>query len=111
MVQNKLTEQDVLKNAEGLSFPKSVVEYFQGLIGFPQGGFPEPLRTHVLKGAPTVDGRPGASMAPLDLEELASQLIEEYPSLAPEISETDLMSAAMYPKVCDLPDFHLTRDV
>lgn len=28
-VQNKLTEEDVRKRAEELSFPSSVVEYFQ----------------------------------------------------------------------------------
>jgi len=44
MVQNKLTADDVLKRAEELSFPKSVVEFLQGAIGEPYGGFPEPLR-------------------------------------------------------------------
>lgn len=47
MVQNKLTSQDVLDKAEELSFPKSVVEYLQGHIGQPYGGFPEPLRSKV----------------------------------------------------------------
>ena len=44
MVQNKLTADDVLSKAEELSFPKSVVEFLQGAIGEPYGGFPEPLR-------------------------------------------------------------------
>lgn len=44
MVQNKLTADDVLNRAEELSFPKSVVEFLQGAIGEPHGGFPEPLR-------------------------------------------------------------------
>jgi pyruvate carboxylase len=50
MVQNKLTPEDVLNRAEELSFPSSVVEYMQGLIGQPPGGFPEPLRSKILKG-------------------------------------------------------------
>ena len=62
MVQNSLDEAAVLAQAETLSFPGSVVEYFQGLIGQPVGGFPEPLRTHVLKGKDRVDGRPGATL-------------------------------------------------
>lgn len=33
--------------AENLPFPGSVIEYFQGAIGVPPGGFPEPLRTKV----------------------------------------------------------------
>lgn len=32
MVTNKLTEKDVLDKADILSFPKSVVEYFQGMF-------------------------------------------------------------------------------
>lgn len=44
MVQNKLTAAEIRKKAEELSFPKSVVEYLQGAIGVPFGGFPEPLR-------------------------------------------------------------------
>jgi len=50
MVQNKLSPADVLEKAEELSFPSSVVEYMQGLIGQPPGGFPEPLRSKILKG-------------------------------------------------------------
>ena len=33
LVQNELTEADVLAKAEVLSFPSSVVEYFQGYLG------------------------------------------------------------------------------
>lgn len=47
MAQNKLSAQDVMDKAEELSFPKSVVEFMQGSIGQPHGGFPEPLRSKV----------------------------------------------------------------
>lgn len=47
MVQNKLSAADVEANAENLSFPKSVIEFMQGYLGEPYGGFPEPLRTKV----------------------------------------------------------------
>ncbi|VDQ07719.1 unnamed protein product [Trichobilharzia regenti] len=47
MVQNDLTAEQVLDRAEELSFPESVIEFFNGEIGFPYGGFPEPLRTKV----------------------------------------------------------------
>lgn len=47
MVQNKLSEEQVLEKASELSFPSSVVEYFQGYLGEPPGGYPEPLRTQV----------------------------------------------------------------
>lgn len=47
MVQNKLDEPDVLLKADELDFPSSVVEFMQGYLGQPHGGFPEPLRTKV----------------------------------------------------------------
>ena len=47
MVQNKLTRQMVLDQAETLSFPNSVIEFLRGYIGVPYGGFPEPFRTQV----------------------------------------------------------------
>ena len=54
--------------SESLAFPESVVEYFQGAIGQPPGGFPEPLCSRVLKGRTLAngrkafDGRPGAEL-------------------------------------------------
>lgn len=47
MVQNKLDEKDVLSRASELDFPSSVVEFMQGYLGQPYGGFPEPLRSQV----------------------------------------------------------------
>ena len=57
MVQNKLSKTDVLKNASELSFPASVVEFLQGAIGQPVGGFPEPFRSQVLKDLPRIEGK------------------------------------------------------
>ena len=99
MVQNSLTEAQVLAGAEQLSFPESVVEYFQGLIGQPVGGFPEPLRSRVLKGKKGVEGRPGASLPPVDLGLLKTKLKDKHKPYP--ISERDALSAALYPKVFD----------
>lgn len=49
MVQNDLDEKTVVEKADQLSFPGSVVEFMQGYIGQPSFGFPEPLRSRVLK--------------------------------------------------------------
>jgi pyruvate carboxylase len=101
MVQNKLTKQNVLDRAEDLSFPSSVVEYMQGLIGQPPGGFPEPLRTQILKGKKRYDTiRPGADLAPLDLVKVKADLIEKF---GEEVTDCDVMSYVMFPKV--LEDF------
>ncbi|XP_039757417.1 pyruvate carboxylase, mitochondrial isoform X2 [Pararge aegeria] len=104
MVQNKLTAADIEARAEELSFPKSVVEFFQGAIGIPYGGFPEPLRSKILKDMPRIEGRPGQELAPLDFDKLKQDIKENYP----EVTDQDVMSAAMYPQVAN--DFFRIRD-
>ena len=74
MVTNGLDEAAVRQQAETLSFPGSVVEYFQGAIGIPHGGFPQPLGSQVVKNLPVFAGRPGAELPPLDLEAAMADL-------------------------------------
>uniref|UniRef100_A0AAR2KE50 Pyruvate carboxylase n=1 Tax=Pygocentrus nattereri TaxID=42514 RepID=A0AAR2KE50_PYGNA len=96
MVQNSLTRAEVEERADELSFPLSVVEFLQGHVGIPHGGFPEPFRSKVLKSLPRVEGRPGASLPAMDFEALEKQLRETHRD---DITTEDVMSAAMYPKV------------
>ena len=96
MVQNKLSKADVLEQAADLSFPSSVVEFLQGYIGQPHGGFPDKFREDVLKDMPRVKGRPGEDLAPLDMSSLKRNLETK---LGKTLSEVDVMSAALYPKV------------
>ncbi|XP_055487046.1 pyruvate carboxylase, mitochondrial-like [Leucoraja erinacea] len=96
MVQNNLSREDVEADVEELSFPQSLVEFLQGYIGIPHGGFPEPFRSKVLKDLPRIEGRPGASLAPLDFAGLEAELRLRHED---EITPEDVMSAAMYPKV------------
>lgn len=103
MVQNKLSRKDVEEKAEELSFPKSVIEYLQGYIGQPYGGFPEPFRSKVLKSMPRIEGRPGAALKPLDFAKVKADLKAAYPNS----TDRDVMSAALYPKVTnDYLAFH-----
>lgn len=100
MVQNELSEQDVIDRAETLSFPGSVVEYFQGYLGLPPFGFPEPLRSRVVKGRTLpngkqmFDGRPGAEMEPYNFEGQMEVLKSRY---GDKITTKDLLSHAQYP--------------
>ena len=104
---NKLTENEVIEKAEELSFPNSVIEYFQGYLGIPPFGFPEPLRSRVLKGRTIegtnglscFEGRPDAQMAPYDFEGARAKLEEKYSM--DKVSDFDVMSHAMYPSVFD----------
>jgi len=96
MTSNSLSKQDVLDKAESLDFPSSVVEFFQGYLGQPVGGFPEPLRTHVIRNKPRIDGRPGTTMMPLDFKKIKTDLRAKF---GKHISDADVTSHAMYPKV------------
>ncbi|XP_063801233.1 pyruvate carboxylase, mitochondrial [Pseudophryne corroboree] len=95
MVHNGLTREEVESAADELSFPLSVVEYLQGYVGIPHGGFPEPLRSKVLKDLPRIEGRPGATLPPMDFSKMEEDLKSKYDDITPE----DIQSAAMYPKV------------
>eukprot|EP00325_Prymnesiales_sp_UTEX-LB-985_P003378 CAMPEP_0174704466 /NCGR_PEP_ID=MMETSP1094-20130205/8048_1 /TAXON_ID=156173 /ORGANISM="Chrysochromulina brevifilum, Strain UTEX LB 985" /LENGTH=1223 /DNA_ID=CAMNT_0015902527 /DNA_START=50 /DNA_END=3721 /DNA_ORIENTATION=- len=98
MVAQKLTAEDVLEQAETLAFPDSVVQYFQGAIGIPPGGFPEPLRSKVLAGraGETFDGRPGATLPAYDFDAEGERLKKQYGS---KITFKDVLSHALYPNV------------
>jgi len=96
MVQNNLTPKDVEERGETLDFPESVVQMFQGYLGQPQGGFPEELRKIIVKGRDYFTRRPGELLPPVDLDELRVKLEKEHNR---EITDYDLMSYIMYPKV------------
>ena len=113
IVANNLTEQEVIDKAESLSFPKSVVEYFQGLLGIPPFGFPEPLRSRVLKGKKiegtnlvSFEGRPGADMPPYNFDVARETLEAKWANKDAAdkreiIRDFDVMSYALYPNVFD----------
>ena len=112
IVANNLTEQEVIDKASTLSFPKSVIEYFQGYLGIPPFGFPEPLRSRVIAGKTIegtnglvqFEGRPGADLAPFDFDDAKSKLNEKWGSSTAKgagIRDVDVMSHAMYPAVYD----------
>lgn len=106
IVANNLTENEVVEKAEELSFPNSVIEYFQGYLGIPPFGFPEPLRSRVLKGRTIegsgglscFEGRPGAQMQAYDFAASRAKLEEKY---RVDISDYDVLSHAIYPQVFD----------
>lgn len=96
MTSNKLSKAEVIEKAETLDFPSSVVEFFQGYLGQPYGGFPEPLRSHIIRNKPRIDARPGSTMAPLDFRKMKQELRAKF---GKHITDVDATSYAMYPKV------------
>ena len=67
MVANNLTPDDVLDPKRELAFPESVVEFFEGKLGQPPGGFPPALqkRSPARPQAARPTG-PGATLPPAD---------------------------------------------
>jgi pyruvate carboxylase len=98
LVTNKLTADDVMNSTVPLSFPRSVVEMMQGLLGFPDGGWPKAFQDIVLKAAHVepIVGRPGASMAPADFEAASSEVRAK---IQRDPTEEDVLSYLLYPQV------------
>lgn len=95
MVSNKLDFDGVQAKAKELDFPGSVLEFFEGLMGQPYGGFPEPLRSDALRDRRKMDKRPGLYLESIDFAAVKKELKERFNTA----SETDIASYVMYPKV------------
>ncbi|VBB72277.1 Putative pyruvate carboxylase [Podospora comata] len=95
MVSNKLSPKDVIERAGELDFPGSVLEFLEGMMGQPYGGFPEPFRTKALRGRRKLDKRPGLFLEPIDFAKVRKELSRKYGS----VTECDVASHIMYPKV------------
>jgi pyruvate carboxylase len=96
MVANNLTPDDVLDPGRELAFPESVVEFFEGRLGQPPGGFPPALQARVLKGRTALALRPGANLPPADIDaakEKAAALTRR------RASNRDALSYLLYPRV------------
>ncbi len=96
MVQNNLDEKDIYERGEFMDFPASVIEFFQGDIGQPYGGFPEKLQNIILKGRDKIEVRPGVLLDPVDFKQLRDEL---YKKLGREVTSFDVVAYALYPDV------------
>lgn len=96
MVQNNLTPENIYEKAAGIDFPDSVVSYFEGMMGQPEGGFPERLQKLVLKEKPAITTRPGELLPSEDLDAIKTHLKEHLGLLG---TTREVLSYALYPKV------------
>ncbi|WP_281190962.1 pyruvate carboxylase [Staphylococcus schleiferi] len=96
MVQNELDEKDVVAQGHKLDFPESVVSFFKGEIGQPVNGFNKDLQRVILKGQAPLTERPGEYLEPIDFDALREELQEKQQE---KVTEQDLISYALYPKV------------
>jgi pyruvate carboxylase len=96
MVQNNLTPENIYELGKDLSYPDSVVAFFEGMMGQPMGGFPERLQKLVLKEIKPITNRPGELLPEHDFEADRKSLEDEF-KYKPAVE--DLISYALYPKV------------
>ena len=102
MFKNGLTKENILEVGKDLSYPDSVVEYFEGMIGQPEGGFPEELQKIVLKDKKPIDVRPGSLLPDEDFDYIAKGLKENFYTENmedPDVLSQKTLSYALYPKV------------
>lgn len=115
MFKNGLTKENILTAGAGLSYPDSVVSYFQGMMGQPYGGFPKELQKIVLKDIEPLTDRPGKSLPPVDFESIKKHLVEKYNygDKSEEVMNQKAISYALYPKVYEdyCKHFQMYNDV
>ncbi len=97
MVSQGITRDQVEDPHTDVAFPESVVDMMRGNLGQPQGGFPEQIVSKVLKGEKPNTDRPGAHLAPIDIEATRAELSDLLDGKA--IDDEDLNGYLMYPKV------------
>jgi pyruvate carboxylase len=96
MVKNDLTPENIYEKAKTMAFPDSVVSYFQGMMGQPEGGFPEKLQKLVLKNIEPISCRPGELLPAEDFDAIEEYLKEKL-DYTPD--RKDILSYALYPDV------------
>lgn len=115
MYKNGLTKENILTDGAGLSYPDSVVSYFQGMMGQPYGGFPKELQKIVLKDIEPLTDRPGKTLPPEDFDAIKQHLIEKYNygDKSEEVMRQKAISYALYPKVYEdyCEHFEMYNDV
>jgi pyruvate carboxylase len=100
MIANNLSPAEVLEGPRELAFPESVVEFFEGRLGQPPGGFPKKLQQRILRGRKPIRGRPGASLPPADFEAMRAELQRRFKHA---ITDQEVVSHLLYPRV--FPDY------
>ncbi len=96
MVANNLVPDDVLDPSRELAFPQSVIEFFEGRLGQPPGGFPPALQQRVLKNRTPLTDRPGAGLPDADIE---AARIEASKLIGGEADVRQALSLILYPRV------------
>jgi pyruvate carboxylase len=96
MVSSGISPEDVTNPDIDITFPDSVVAMLRGDLGQPPGGWPQAIQKKALKGETPKTDRPGKHLAAIDFEKERN---EAQKAAQRQISDFDLASHIMYPKV------------
>lgn len=100
MVTNNLTPKDIFERGASLSFPESVVSFFRGDLGQPQGGFPQELQKIILKNETPYTDRPNAHLQPIDFTKEYKNFEKKFQKdFSRPIEFEDFLSYSLYPRV------------
>ncbi|MDX1363992.1 MAG: pyruvate carboxylase [Arenibacter latericius] len=100
MIANNLTVADILEKGDTISFPQSVIGFFKGDLGQPEGGFPKELQKMILKDQQPYTDRPNAHLEAIDFEVEFEDFKSQFSAgMGRELLITDFLSYKLYPKV------------
>ncbi len=98
MTSNNYSEADVMEKGDTISFPDSVKQLFKGDLGQPFGGFPKELQKIILQDIKPYTEKPNAHIQSIDFDIELTKFRAKYDE---NVTEEDLLSYIMYPKVFD----------
>jgi len=100
LISNGYSIEDVKEKGDSISFPQSVISYFRGDLGQPDGGFPKELQKIVLKNEKAYTNRPNAHLEPIDFDKEFTSFKKMFSKgMGRELLITDFISYKLYPKV------------
>ena len=102
MYRNGLDKKNIYEKGKDLSYPESVVRYMRGMLGQPEGGFPERFQQIVLKEQKPITVRPGSLLPPVDFDKIEEHLRKNYYMDTMQnrhIMDQKIISYALYPRV------------
>ena len=112
MLKNGLNKDNILTEGASLSYPDSVIDFFKGMMGQPEGGFPAELQKIVLKDIEPITVRPGTLLPDVDFEDIKKHLREKFnmEGFSDFEMEQKAVSYALYPKVYEDYCTHFEAD-
>lgn len=98
MVANHISKEDIFTKGEQISFPESVVSFFMGELGQPEGGFPKELQRIILKDKEPLTERSGKYLPELNLQKDYKDFKKKF---GDDLPYTTYLSYKFYPKVTE----------